>query len=117
MVVGDLDVIGIPVEKPKADAPLVIDGDRMLPFPVSVKLMEPIPWRKSQLVDVSSQVDVFQLSRRSLRDVRRDLLCLAGRKQLLGVPVRKRLDHPSTVICHVTRVKHLVTPGGGEGNP
>ena len=105
MVVSDLDVKGIPIDEPKADAPLVIDRYRMLPLAVSFKLMQPVPWRKSQLVDVGSQVDVFQLSRCSLRDVRRDLLRPAGRKQLLGVSVRKRLDHSSTVICHVTRVK------------
>jgi hypothetical protein len=35
MVVADLHVVGVAVLEPKADAPLVVDGDRVLAFSVA----------------------------------------------------------------------------------
>jgi hypothetical protein len=35
MIVGDLDVIRVPFDESKADAPLVVDSDRVLTLPVS----------------------------------------------------------------------------------
>lgn len=53
VVVAKLDVVGITIEEPKADSPLVVDRDRMLALPVPVQRVKPIAWRHLQ---VSSRV-------------------------------------------------------------
>jgi len=35
MIVRDLDIVGIAINKTEADAPLVVDSDRMIAFSVS----------------------------------------------------------------------------------
>jgi hypothetical protein len=92
VVVGDLDVIGVPVDDPEANSPLVVDGDGVLAFPVAFELVKAIAGRNLQVVEAGGLVDVLQLSRRSLRDLGRETPLPARRVQLLGVPVRERLD-------------------------
>ena len=104
MVVRNLDVVGIPVDEPETDAPLVVDGDGMLSFPVSLKFVESVAGRNLQVLEARRQVDVLQLSRRPLGDLLWKPFRLTRRVQLLRVPVRERLDHLSNVICHVTLV-------------
>lgn len=77
----------------------------MLPSSIPGKRMKPITWRNSQVVEACREIDILQLSRRSLRNIRRDPLGLASGVQLLGAAVCKRLDHRSNVTRHVTRGK------------
>ena len=104
MVVRNLDVVGIPVDEPETDAPLVVDGDGMLSLPVSLKFVESVAGRNLQVLEARSQVYVLELSRRPLGDLPWKPFRLTRRVQLLRVPVRERLDHRSNVICHVTLV-------------
>jgi hypothetical protein len=71
VVVGDLDIIGIAFGETKADAPRVVDGNRMLPCPLSLEGMEPDAGRDLEIVQLSRQVDVLQLPYRPLDDIRR----------------------------------------------
>jgi len=104
MVVRNLDVVGIPVDEPETDAPLVVDGDGMLSLPVSLKFVESVAGRDLQVLEARSQVHVLQLPRCPLGNLLWKPFRLARRVQLLRVPVRERLDQRSNVICHVTRV-------------
>jgi len=69
LVVRTLDVVGIPVDEPETDAPLVVDGDGMLSLPFSLKFVESVAGRDLQLLEARSQVDVLQLPRRPLGDL------------------------------------------------
>ncbi len=40
VIIRNFDVKGITINKPEADAPLVVDGNRMLPASVSPELVE-----------------------------------------------------------------------------
>ena len=77
----------------------------MLPCPFSLECMKPVAGRDLQVVKPSRQVDVLQLSRRPLGDVLREPFRFARHVELPSMPVRERLDHVSSVICHVTHVK------------
>jgi len=50
VVIYDLDIVGITIDEPKADTPLVIDRDGILSLPVSPKLVKPITWRNLKIV-------------------------------------------------------------------
>lgn len=43
VVIGDLNVIGVAVAPAEAHSPLVVDPDRVLPFPVMPQLFQAVP--------------------------------------------------------------------------
>ena len=105
MIVTYFDVVGISVDELKTDAPLVIDGDRVLPLPVTLERVEPITWRDLQVVQPRSQVDILQFARRPPGDTRWEPLRPFRGVQFLGTPVRERLDHSRRLTSPVTFVK------------
>ena len=93
VVVRDLDIVGITVDESEADAPLVIDSDCVLPGSVSAELVESIPRRAPEVMQLRRQVDVFELSPRPTCDLGRESPRSAGHEQLLRLPICKRFDH------------------------
>ena len=91
----------------KADAPLVVDRNRVLALAVPLQFVESITRRDPQVVEMGGQVDVLELAHRAPGDIGRKPFRLACNVQLLGLPIGERLDHSATVMCHVTRVKRL----------
>ena len=49
--VGDLNVEGISITPNKADSPLVVDPDAVLPFAVPFQFLQPIPRRHAQILE------------------------------------------------------------------
>jgi len=96
VVVGDLDLVGVAVGETEADSPLVVDGNRMLPCPLSLERVKPVAWRDLEIIKPSRQVDVLQLPPCSLDQIRRKPSRLASRVQPLRVPVRERLVYSVT---------------------
>ena len=45
VVVGDRDVIGITIEKPEAEAPLIVDADGELTLTVAFERVQPVSGR------------------------------------------------------------------------
>ena len=109
MVITDLDIVCIAFDKPEAYAPLIIDGDGMLPFSVAPESVKPIAGRYLQVVQPNGEIQILQLSSCSSGDFRRKPLGPSGGVQILGTSVPERLDHRRTVLCHVTHVKAPVT--------
>jgi hypothetical protein len=50
VIICDLNIVGIPVDKPEADAQLVVNGDGVLPIPLPTKSVEPIAGRNPQII-------------------------------------------------------------------
>ena len=105
MIVCQFHVVSIAVDEPKADAPLAVDGDGVLSLPVPCKFMKPVAGRNLQVVQARRQIKVLELARRPSCDLSRKTSRHSGCVQLLRMPVRERLEHLPSVICHVTRVK------------
>ncbi len=104
MVVGDFDVECVSIDEQKADAPLVIDGNRMLPLAILLQGVQAVPRWNFQIIESCGQVDVLQFANGSPEYIGRETLGLAADEELLGAFIRKRLDHLGSVPCHVTRV-------------
>jgi len=115
VVVRDLDIVGIAVDESEADAPLVSDSDCVLPGSVSPELVESIPRRVPEVMQVSRQVDVFELPPRPTCDLRWEPPRPAGHEQLLRLPICKRLDHRRIVTRHVTLVNLSIPESPGNG--
>ena len=93
MVVADFNIIGLAVLEQKADSPLVVDGNRMLPLAVASKRMQPIARWNPEVAESGRRVYLFKLSQGPLHNVRREPTCLAGHEQVLRSLVCKGLDH------------------------
>jgi len=50
VIVCDLDIVGITIDEPEANTPLIVDTDRVLPLPVPYKLVEVITGRNLEIV-------------------------------------------------------------------
>ena len=70
MVITDLHVVCVAVDKAKADSPLIVDSDRMLSLPVILECVETIPRRHLQVVQARRKIDVLKLARGSPGDIR-----------------------------------------------
>ena len=104
MVIAELDVVRLTLNKAETDPPLIVDGDRVLAFSVPFQCMESIAGRHSKVVKARGDVHGLELPQRAPRKVRRDTTRPAGDEERLGTAVGKGLDHGSNVTRHVTRV-------------
>lgn len=62
MIVGDFDVPRAVVSPMKADPPLAVDPDAVLPMPIAGKLFEPVAGRDAKIVQVLRAIENLQLS-------------------------------------------------------
>jgi len=76
MVVTDLNVVGITVDEPEADPPLIVDRNRILPSAIARKLMESISRRDPQIIQSRCQVYVLKLAGGTSGHIWRDPLAL-----------------------------------------
>jgi hypothetical protein len=93
MVVAELDIKSIAVPEPEANAPLVIYGDCMLPFPITRQLMKSVSWWNFEVVQTGSEIYILKLSNCPGKHIRRHHLGLAGFVKLLCTLIGECLDH------------------------
>jgi len=56
MVVHDFHFVSVPVAPHKADAPLIVDPNAVLPFPVAEKSFQAISSRSSQIGELPGKM-------------------------------------------------------------
>ena len=59
MVVANLDIIGIPVNKSEAKAPLVVNGNCMPPFSIAFQSMKSVSRWNFQVIQLHRQIDIL----------------------------------------------------------
>ena len=59
MIICDLHVVGVTVDKAKADTPLIVDGYGVLALAIPLQGMEMIAARYAQVVQGLSKIDVL----------------------------------------------------------
>jgi hypothetical protein len=105
VVVCDLDVESIPILESEADAPLIVDCDRILAVSIPGELVQSVSGRHPQLADATREIDVLNLSPCPPQDLRRQSARPPRREELLSVSVCERPDHEHSVTRHVTSVQ------------
>ena len=104
MIVANLHVIGIAINEPKAYSPLIVDRDGVLSLSVPGQGVQSVAPRNSEIIQPYSQIQILESARRPFGKIRGEALRPPRGVQLLGAPVRERLDHEGNVSRHVTRV-------------
>jgi hypothetical protein len=62
VIIHNIDIEGISSFPTKADPPLVIDPDTVLPFPIPLQRFEPVPRWGSEIVEAFRLVQVQELA-------------------------------------------------------
>lgn len=62
MIVAKLDIMRIAFFEAKADAPLVVNGNRMLARSIVPERVQPIPRRDAQIGKLRCHIDRFELA-------------------------------------------------------
>ena len=93
MVVGDVYVESIAIDKAKAHTPLVIDADAPLAASVAVQRLQSVGRGKPQLIDLQGVFELIQAQHRTALDVQRQPSRLACAKQAFGFFVGKAANH------------------------
>jgi hypothetical protein len=99
LFVADLDVICVAFFEPEADAPLVVDRDRMLAGAIPFERVQAVARRYAKSLDPIRSVDRRQLPQRASFDFGWQATHLAGDPESFGLPVGKRPDHASPLYC------------------
>ena len=64
MIVTDLHLAGISSSPTKAEPPLVVDPDGMLPGEITLQRLEAVAWRYPKVREVSRGIQLDQLAER-----------------------------------------------------
>ena len=60
MIVDDLDLPSVAITPDKADTPLLVDANAMVPKSVATKSFQPVARRDSQIIKATSRIDCKQ---------------------------------------------------------
>jgi hypothetical protein len=82
MVINDFNIICIALYPGETDAPLIVDADAVLSFPIPAESFQSISRRYAKVIDAGSSIDHSKFSQGSL---------LNGLWQLFGVAPVKNL--------------------------
>jgi hypothetical protein len=96
VVIHNFYIVSIAITPDKADAPLVVDADAVLPFPIAFHCFQAIARRRPQIAKVSGNIQLAQLSLGHPFESPKTLDSLPAVK-LFGLPRPEGLDHLASV--------------------
>ena len=68
MVVNDLNPFWTSVAPPKADSPLIVDSDTVLPRTITAQTLEPVARRNPEVFQTTRSINLAQLAQRDASD-------------------------------------------------
>ena len=116
MVVHYLDLVGVSFAPDKADAPLLVDSDAVLPASITRKGFQSIPWRNPQIVDGCGIVQNHQFPLSPALNILRELADAAPLGDGLGISVAVGLDHIPIIVSCTISANHKQRRGSGKEN-
>ncbi len=108
MIVNDLYVQRLSALPTKHNAPLVVYPNRMKPFSIAFKRLEPISWGNSEILQFSSVMQIEQLSSGNSAQFRRERSggsTVPVIEQIFCEPVFERFDHVPILSEHDNQIK------------
>jgi len=111
VIIRDLNPIGIPRTPDKANAPLVVDADAVLPSSIAVQAFETVARRRSQITQNFRGIQLPKFAKRHPLDILKALDRLPSMK-LLCFPRTKGLNHMAILYCYALYVKRYTISQG-----
>ncbi|GAA1633712.1 hypothetical protein GCM10009700_21120 [Brevibacterium sanguinis] len=97
MVVDEFDIVRSSLSPDEADAPLRVDPDAVLTRTIAGELLQTIPWRDPQILDIVRRVDQFELSKSRSLDHPVYAFDVLLMPDALGVLAAERSDHGTNI--------------------
>jgi hypothetical protein len=97
MVIDNFDFVSVAVGKAKADAPLIVDPDRMPPGTIAAQRFQAVGRRQAQIVNSGCRIQLSQPHGGASHDISRQPPGLAGGKKSLSLGIGERPDHKSNI--------------------
>lgn len=94
MIIDDLHVVRVTILPAEAHAPLIIDANAMLSRPIAPELLEPIPRRHAEILELFRSVEHDELPEHRAMQIARKATDPFPREQALRVAIGEALDHP-----------------------
>ena len=107
MIVNEFDFVGVVTDPSKADSPLIVDANAVLPTTISSELLEAICRGDEQILEGLGGIQQEQLSQRNPLKVLREPPYVFSSKDPTGVFVGKGFDHLLMITQRATSVKSL----------
>ena len=85
MVVNDLNPFWTSVAPPKADSPLIVDSDTVLPRTITAQTLEPVARRNPEVFQTTRSINLAQLAQRDASDAWVERRNRLPRKQVLSL--------------------------------
>ena len=96
VIIHDFYIVGIATTPDKADTPLVVDANAMLPFPIASQYFQMIAGRRLQIAEFGGNIQLAQLSLSHSLESSKAFDSLPSVK-LFGLGRPERLDHLASV--------------------
>jgi len=105
MVVNYLHILGALRSPHKANSPLIVDVNAVLPLSRSLQDFKMIAWRYTQIIKDRGPVNLLQLSKRRTFDIDPATYTSALKEDLGVLALEALYRHRSIVTCCVNNVK------------
>jgi hypothetical protein len=94
VIVNDLDLVRIAILPTEADSPLVIDADAVLARAITAELLEAIPRRHPEILQLLGGINHDQLPEHHPDQFGGKAADTLTPEQSLGIRIGEALDHP-----------------------
>lgn len=105
MIVGDLDVVRVAVAPPKADAPLIVDANAVLPDAIATEFFQSIAGGYPQVGQLLSGIQDEKLAERDVLQGWGPASYHLAVEQSFRVAVAEAADHSGNITRYVIIVK------------
>jgi hypothetical protein len=109
MVVNDLDFVGVPIAPKKANAPLIVDSDAVLPLPIPFQAFQAVSRQCRERSDIRCGIEDIQFAKSRTLD-RLESANVFPVKKTLGIRAAEGPDHNLKVYCFSCHVKQYNKP-------
>jgi len=106
VVINNFNITGVTISPNKTHAPLVINANAVLPFPITAQSFKPVIGRYTQIIKPSSPVQHLNLALSHCPDVDEPCNRLTC-KQGLGICALERLNHGDDYLTPVVKRQAL----------
>ena len=93
MIVNDLNLVGIAILPPKADAPLLVHANTVLAGAIAPELLQSIPRRHAEVVELLGRIHRHKFAQHGALEIRRIASDWLPNEQPLGIAIGEGVDH------------------------
>lgn len=113
MVINNFNTMRASISPGKADAPLAVDADAVLPGSVAFEGFQPVPWGNAQVIQGDGVVQDFELAHGCTLDIRRQPLNPDAQEEAFRAAVFVAHNHGKNITRKTCNRKRIASESRG----